>query len=792
MIKNYIKTAWRNLLRSKVYSLIAIIGLAIGLAVSTLLFWGVDDELQYDTTWPDAGNIYRLNASVKMGDGNFNTWTDTPAPIAAAAAKSIPGVEEIVRYSKMQRLITIGDEHVMEKSLAYTEPSFFNMFHIRFLRGNAQTALKDINNVVLSRDAAVKYFGSVNKAVGKTLLMGEQQEPYTVAAIMENTPVRSSIRLDVILSLDVVRKNFSGNGNWKTIDEDWGNFYFRSFIRLKPGTNTAAFAKQLTAIHIKNNGYTKPGDLFYILQPLNTLRLYNPDMTPSGIKTVRFFLIIGILIVVIAVINYINLSTARATKRAKEVGLRRTVGASHKQLLIQFVVEFILIFLASVVLAAALMPVLVPFYQHISGKTYTIDYWQLSTLKIIGWVGLSTVVLASIYPAWIMSSFNPTEVLKSNFNKTAKGGLLRKGLVVLQFTFSVLLIICTVVITRQLGFMQAIDMGFNRQNVFMVNLSGKVSAKLPALINELKADKNIQDVSFASGYMMSMSSGTDNIQWPGKVNDQAHISPMMVTPNFTSQMQIKFSQGQGFSGNPVDSNYYLINEAAARQMNLKNPIGTEIKLWGRAGQIHGIMKDFNNATLKEAVLPTIFRAVTQSDDGGYLYIRAQSGKTKEAVAKAEQVYHLFDSLRPYEFNFLDDNFDMMYRREIQTGTLFKAFAGVAILLSCLGLFGLAVFTAERRTKEIGIRKVLGASVQSISYLISKEFTALVIIANIIAWPIAWYLMHQWIQEFVYRIEISWWIFLVSGILSLVLAVITVSSQAVKAAFVKPVKSLKTE
>ncbi|WP_158826272.1 FtsX-like permease family protein [Mucilaginibacter lacusdianchii] len=792
MIKNYIKTAWRNLLRSKVYSLIAVIGLAIGLSVSVLLFWGVNDELVYDTGWSDNELIFRLNAKVKMGDNVYDTWTNTPAPIAASALKDFAGVEQAVRYQKSQMLITAGEEHLIEKGFAYTEPSFFNIFHIHFLNGNIKTALKDINNVVLSRDAAVKYFGSVNNASGKTMLLGEKQEPYTVSAVIENMPQHSSMRLDVLTSLNVVRKNFGGNGDWKTIDEDWGNFSFNTFFKLRPRVNPEILAKQLSAIHIKNNKYIRTGDVIYLLQPLNTLRLYNPDLSPSGIRSVKLFFIIGVLIIGIAAINYINLSTARATKRAKEVGLRRVVGANRKQLVMQFVTEFVLIFLISLALAAALMPVLTPLYKEISGKTYTIDYLQWTTLKIIGWVGFCTIVMASVYPAWVLSSFNPTAVLKSNFNKTAQGGWLRKCLVVVQFTFSIMLIICTVVISKQLRYIQAKNLGYNRQNVLMVNMNDRMGKQVQTVINELKNDENITDVTFSTDNLMEMGNSTDNINWPGKTNSNAHISPMEISANFTSLMQMRFAAGTGFTGTPADSAYYLVNESAARMMNLKNPVGTNINLWGRPGQIRGVLKDFNNGSLKTSIQPTIFGAARSAQYGGILYIKIKSGGAKDAVTKAEQVYHSINPVRPFDYQFMDENFEAMYRKETQTAKLFKAFAGVTILLSCLGLFGLAVFTAERRTKEIGIRKVLGASVQNISVLISKEFAWLVMIANIIAWPVAWYITHQWIQEFPYHTDISWWIFLISGMLSLLLAVITVSSQAIRAAVVSPVKSLKVE
>lgn len=794
MIKNYIKTAWRNLIRSKVYSLIAVVGLAIGLSVSILLFWGVNDELIYDTQFADAADIFRLNAKIKMGDNNYDTWIKSPAPIAAAALSNFPSVEKTVRFNSRKLLITAGEAHFMEKDATYTESSFFDIFHIHFIKGNAITAFTELNNIVLSNTSAIKYYGSAQKAFGKTLLIGEKQEPYTVSAIIQDMPERSSVRKDILLSLNVIRKNFGGNGKWKTIDEDWGSFGFSTFFKLKPGTNAPLLAKQLSEIHLKNNGFVKKGDVTYLFQPLNKLRLYNPDLTPAGIKVVQIFTLIGVLILLIAVINYINLSTARATKRAKEVGLRRVVGAGRAQLIVQFVTEFVLIFLAALALSSLLIPVLVPFYQRISGKDYAIDYWTGSTLQIIGWVGLGTIVMASIYPAWVLSSFNPTDVLKSTLNQSAKGGWLRKSLVILQFTFSITLIICTAVVSKQLHFIQNKNLGYNRNNVFLVQMNAQMGQHLQTIINDLKSDKHIAEVTFATDDVMQMGSSTDNISWPGKVstNTEAHIGPMQVAPDFTSVMQMKFTEGEGFTGGPVDSPYYLVNESAVKMMGLKHPVGTMISLWGKPGQIKGVLRDFNNNSLKTDIAPTIFSAAKSAEYGGVLYVKAQSEFITNAVSKTENIYHRYNAVHPFEYQFMDDNFDAMYRKEIQTGELFKVFAGIAVLLSCLGLFGLAVFTAERRTKEIGIRKVLGASVQHISLLISREFAWLVLTANLIAWPAAWYLTHQWIQEFAYRTEISWWIFAISGVLSLALALLTISSQAVRAAMVNPIKSLKME
>ena len=794
MLKNYVLTAWRNLVRSRVYSLIAICGLSIGLAVSILLFWGANDELIYDRGWPEGDRIYRLNATVKMGDNAFDTWTNTPVPIAALALRSYPDIEKAARFAKAgKQVATAANRLFVEKNPVYTEPAFFELFHLSFLSGNANTAFTNPNGMVLSRDGAVKYFGSVDQAIGKTLLVGEKQDPYIVSAVIENMPVKSELRLDMLLSLDAKRKTFRGNGDWKTMDEDWGNFSVSTFFLLKKGADIPRLEKELTAAHLKNNHYVKEGGIRYLLQPLNTLRLYNADMSANGIRIVRLFILIGLLILLIAVINYVNLSTARATKRAREVGLRKVVGASRKQLLAQFLVEFVMIFIASLILCMALLPLLAPIYQQISGKSYRIDYWDADTLKIIGLVALATILTASLYPAWLLTWFNPIEALKTNYSRTAKGGFLRKLLVVIQFSFSIILIICTLVVSKQLHFIQTKQLGFDRENVFTVELGRKTGKQLPAILHELKSNRDISDVSFASDKLLNLESSTDNIQWPGKpAGIQAKIGPMDVAYNFTTLMKLQFADGDGFTGAPADSGYYLVNEAAVKEMALPKPVGTLIELWGRPGQIKGVLKDFNNVSLKEAVQPAIFQISQSADWGGTLYVKTRPGKAREAVEATEKTCRAVDKIMPFEYHFLDDDFDAMYRREAQTASLFKSFAIVAILLSCLGLFGLAVFTVERRTKEIGIRKVLGANVRDVSLLISMEFGRLVIIANIIAWPVSWYAMHKWIEDFAYRTSISWWIFLGAGLVALLLAMVTVISQAMKAAWVNPVISLRME
>lgn len=797
MFYNYFKTAWRNLWRNKTYSFIAIFGLAIGLSVSILIFWGVNDELTYDNIWPDASDIYRINPQYKNGDNVITLHTAT-MPLAAAALKEIPAVLDIARYRVADRLVITGngDHHFIEKKAAYTEPSFFRMFHIHFLNGNARTALDEINNVVLSRNAAIKYFGSVNAAVGNKLLIGEvKPEPYTVSAIMADIPQKSSIQMDMLLSLNQVRKHFGGNGEWKTIDEDWGNNRYESYIRLQPGNDPKEIEKSLVSITMKNNHYMKPGEMKVFLQPLNKLRLYSPDMHPFGMKIVRIFFLTGILILLIAIINYVNLSTASATKRASEIGLRRVVGAQRKQLIWQFIIEFILIFIIALCIALfLLLPALTPLYKSISGKDYTIDYWNFSTFKIILAVAISTILLGSLYPAWTISAFNPVQVLKSNFVGNAKGNLLRKMLVVLQFSFSVLLIICTIVIAGQLHYIQTVNLGFKRDNVLVTRISGKNANSSEYILQRLKADPNILDACYAQENILDMETRTDNITWPGKDPDDysTTIYPMGVSPNFASLMKMEFANGSNFTNTVADSGYYLINEAAAKEMHLKNPVGTVIKLWGYPAMIKGVIKDFHNASFKSAINPTLFYMYKYPGSGFFLYVKVSGKNIPHSVDVVKKVLQSTDAANPFEYTFLDDDFDKMYRREMQTAALFKFFAAITILLSCMGLFGLAVFIAERKVKEIGIRKVLGASVADVTTLLSADFLKLVLVSIIIATPVAWWVMNNWLQDYAYRITMRWWIFLIAGVLAIFIALITISFQAVKAALANPVEALRTE
>ena len=797
MFKNYLKISWRNIRRNKTYSFIAIIGLAVGLSVSILVFWGVNDELSYDSTWPDASNIYRINPQYK-NEENTTTLRTATMPLAAAALKEIPSVRNIARYRSAYRLIVVSSGHhpFLEKKAAYTEPSFFSLFHIHFLIGDMKTALSQVNDIVLSRDAAIRYFGSVNAAIGRQLLIGQSKpEPFKVSAIMENMPEKSSIQLDMLLSLDQVRKNFGGNGEWKTIDEDWGNNYYTSYIRLQPGTDSHAIEKKLVSITMKNNHYIKSGEMKVILQPLNKLRLYAPDMHPDGMKIVRIFFLTGILILLIAIINYVTLSTARATKRAHEVGLRCVIGAKRKQLIWQFVTEFILIFVIALFIAVfLLLPILAPLYKNLSGKDYTIDYWSFSTFKIILIVAFSTILLGGLYPAWILSAFKPIQVLKSNFVGSQKGNLFRKLLVILQFSFSILLIICTIVISRQLHYIQTVNLGFNKENVFVTQISPKNANSSEYILQKLKADPNIIDACYAQENILDMGTRTDNIQWPGKAPDDysAIIYPMGVSPNFTSLMKMKFVNGSGFTNTLRDSGYYLINEAAAKEMNLKKPVGTVIKFRGYAGMIRGVLKDFHNTSFKSSINPTIFYMYKYPASGFYLYVKAAGVNISKSIDVTKRVLQSTDDASPFEYTFLDEDFEKMYRREIQSATLFKIFAAITILLSCMGLLGLAVFMAERKVKEIGIRKVLGASVTDMTALLSGSFLKLILISIIIAMPVGWWIMNNWLQDYAYRISMHWWTFLIAGMLVIFLAMITVSFQAIKAAMTNPVKSLRTE
>jgi len=791
MFKNYFKTAWRTLSKNKFYSAINISGLAVGLAAGIMLLMWVQNELSYDKFNKDYQHIYRLSTQLKS-NGENRTWTGVPGPLAVFA-KSIPQVQSTVRTAMDfdQNLSNKDKTKIFDGNIVgYVDNGFFDLFNFHFLNGNKATAFPNTNSVVLTKSTAEKLFGSVN-AMGKTVQFFKKY--FTVTAVLNDFPQNSSIRYDAIFPMSLLAQDFTangGNGDWKTIDQDLGDFNFTTYVKLNPNASPVITGQEFSAAYKKaRDGKT---DASFHLQSLASIHLVSADGNNSALRMVQIFILVIILLLAIAGINYVNLSTARSMIRAKEVSIRKIVGAQKLQLFFQFIIETFVLFCIAAVLAIVLIFLLMPLYNSISGEALSFNLSDISVWETTGIAVLGTLTASSIYPAILLSSFKPLESLKGKITAGIGMASLRKALVVFQFTISVVLIICTIIMSNQMRFVKNRNIGYDKSYVFSVPLTQEVVDHIDAVKTELKRQSSILDVAASDAYNFSnINSSTGDLNWESKpANTNLMITQVATDKDFIPTMKIKFLEGGNFTGTPADSANYVLNQTAVQQMGLKPPyVGQQISFHENKGTIIGVVKDFNFQSLKEKISPLIFY---KSNNKNILYVRTMGNHAQSAIAAVEAQYKKYAGNTPFSYYFLDKSFEAQYKTDQRTGILFNVFAGIAIFISCLGLFGLATFTAQVKTKEIGIRKVLGANVSGIVKLLSKDFLKLVIIAIVIATPIAWWAINKWLQGFAYRINIAWWVFAVAGILALLIALATISLQAIKAAVANPVESLRSE
>ncbi|TKK68280.1 FtsX-like permease family protein [Ilyomonas limi] len=792
MLKNYFRTAWRSLLKNKFYTAINISGLAVGLATGIMLLLWVQNELSYDKFHKDYQQIYRLSSHFKS-NGEDLTWTGVPGPLSVFA-KSIPEVQSVVRTSRDfdQNLSNEERTKIFDGNVVgYVDSGFFSMFNFHFLKGNKATAFPNSNSVVLTQSTAQKLFGN-EEAIGKTLQFFKNN--FTVTGVLQDFPQNSSIQYDAIFPMSLLAKDFTengGNGDWKTIDEDLGDFTFTTYVQLQPAANPVKTGQTFSALYKKaRNGES---DASFQLQKLAAIHLISADGNNAALRMVQIFMLVVVLLLAIASINYVNLSTARSLIRAKEVSIRKIVGAQKGQLFLQFSIETIVLFCLATGLAIVLIYSLMPLYNNISGKTLSFtlsdaNVWKAVILAVVG-----TLVASSIYPALLLSSFKPIESLKGKLTSGISAAFFRKALVVFQFAISVILLVCTMVMSNQMKFVKNKNLGYDKSYVFSVPLTQEVVDHADAVKTELKKQTGILNVAVSDAYSLAnVSASTGDLDWAAKpANSNMMIIQISADKDFIPTMKIKFLEGENFTGTPADSAYFVLNETAVKGMGLKQPyVGQQITFHNIKGTIHGVVQDFNFQSLKEKIAPLIF--FTNWNNKNILYVRTTAANAQQAIAAVGKQYKKYAGDSPFSYYFLDKTFETQYKSEERAGTLFNAFAGIAIFISCLGLFGLATYTAQVKTKEIGIRKVLGASVASVVQLISKDFLKLVLIAIVIAIPVAWWAMNKWLEDFAYRINISWWIFILAAFIASLIALITVSFQAVRAAIANPVKSLRTE
>lgn len=789
MLRNYIKTAWRNLIRNRFYSLINISGLTIGLTIGILILLWVQDEMSFDGFHKESANIYRLENLVATG-ASKQIWQSTVSPIGMMGKKELPQIKESVRlcYGQFFSLFTYQEKVFKEEKTVFADASLFTMFDFTLIKGNPAKPFANPNSIVITETTAKKYFDKEDP-IGK-VLVAEDKTPLTVSGVVKDFPENSSIRPNLIMTMELFnQKLYSGKQDGLSIDNDFHQFNYHTYFQIQPGTDIKVLADKLRNIHLRN----KPDDtdLTYLLQPLPDMHLYQADGSNGGIETVRMFLIIALLILVIACINYVNLSTARAMLRAKEISLRKIIGAARSQLFFQFIIETALLFLLATGLALGLIYVLIPFFNQLSGKQLVFDLFSYHIWKVILLTITGTLIASSIYPALLLSSFEPLKALKGKISSRLSDGLFRKILVVGQFMFSVALIVGTFIISDQLSYIRSKALGYDKEHVFAIHMRGDVKNHYDAIKAELLKQPGIAKVTKGGGDIINMDGETGDNSWDGKATGETFmVHPMSVDKEFIPFFNIQMVAGANFTGAVSDSTHFILNETAINILGIKNPIGKKFRLWKTEGTISGVMKDFHFASMKQKIEPAVFYYHPSED--WTIYVKTTGSEATTAIAAAERSWKRYNAEYPFEYTFLDESFNRLYQSEQRTSTLFNLFALIAIIISCLGLFGLAAFTAQIRTKEIGVRKVLGASVSGIIGLLAKDFIKLVLLAILIALPIAGYIMHEWLADFAYKINIGWTVYLFAALIAIAIALITVSFQSVKAALANPVKSLRTE
>ncbi len=811
MLKNYLKIAWRNLRRNKTFSFINIFGLAIGLSCFLLIALYVLDELSFDRFYKNADRIYRINAHIRFGGTDLN-FPFTSDMMGQMLKKDYPQVEEYARVynSSGNKLVKKDNNYINEYKVCHADSTFFRIFNVPVIAGDIKNALNEPNTVVITEKIAKKYFGSTD-AVGKTLETNDNNKTlYKVTAVIRDLPGNSHFNFEFYFSM-------------KNVNYDWGQFLshnFHTYLLLRPGVSQKAVenkfpdyidkycipqAKQFMQISSMDELRKSGNNIEYYMTPLTKIHLYSTlqyEFLPGGnIQYVYIFSAVALFILIIACINFMNLTTARSANRAKEVGIRKVLGTEKKDLISQFLVECTLMVVLSMLIAIGIAYLVLPLFNNVSSKSMSLmNLFSPVILPLLILLPFVVGLLAGSYPAFFLSSFKPIEVLKGKLKMGSRSGGLRSTLVVFQFATSIILIIGTIVIYRQLHFIQTKNLGFSKGQVLIINDAYALKNNLTPFKNDVLQMPGVTSGSVSGFLPVSSSNRSDNTFSTSTVMDTKNGFDMQtwaVDYDYIKTLGMQIAKGRNFSKDfGGDSSAVIINEATEKNLGWDDPIGKKIysnyyspnnSMVGYT--IIGVVKDFNYSSLKQNVgmLGLFLKQST-----GLISFKVNASNIPDVLKQVENKWKAMAPGMPYSYRFLDDAFNEMYSSEQKIGKIILIFSTLAILIACLGLFGLSTFIAEQRTKEIGIRKVLGSSVSGIVQLLSKDFIRLVAIAFVIAAPLAWWAMNKWLQDFANRTSISWWIFLLAGILAFVIAIATVSFQAVKAALMNPVKSLRTE
>ncbi|SEI44778.1 putative ABC transport system permease protein [Dyadobacter koreensis] len=793
MIQNYFRIAFRSLWKHKIFSLINILGLSVGMCACFLIALYVHFELSYDTFHSKADRIFRLVTDIKTPSETLkvdvSTWSTAPA-----LKNDFPEVESFTRINSANLNIRKGNILFKDEKAFFADSSLFNVFDFELVKGSSRTALKEQLSVVLTEKTAAKYFGH-NDPIGQVLTLSRDDLNVTVTGVMKDIPANSHIKGDVFISMATFTQKLN-----KNLDTDWSDFGAVSYLLLKPGISAKSFEEKLPPFLETYAGTMfREAKVKYILslEPLLDIYLHSTrgDHEKGNTTNNYIFSAIAVFIMLIACINFINLSTARSAERAKEVGIRKSFGAGKNVLARQFICESILVSLIAFLFAVLLSTALIPTFNNLAGKTISNGILtNIPFLAALFFAAIATGTLAGIYPAFVLSSFEPVAVLKGRFTTAFKGILLRKGLVIVQFSISIVLIIATLVVYTQLTFLRSRDLGFNKEQQLIIRSeSNQKGAAFRQSISGLAGVKSVASSSSIPG--VGYDGAYSEIENKSGALQVAHLGLYMIDFEYIPQYKLKIVAGRSFSKElATDSTKaMIINEAASKLFGYRNPseaVGKKFKQWGREGVIIGVAKDFHFVSLHETIKPLSIRI--EPSETPFLSVKLSAGNIQNTVASIEKQWKSHQPDLPFNYYFLDEFFDRQYRREDRFEKLFFNFAILAIFISCLGLLGLASYSTMQRTREIGVRKVLGASTTNIVGLLSRDFLKLVLLSFLLASPVAWYGMNSWLQNFAYQTDIKWWIFPVAASLSLFIAFATISFQSIKAALRNPVKSLKTD
>jgi putative ABC transport system permease protein len=800
MLLNFFKIAFRSLWNNKGLSFINIFGLATGIACSLLIFLFIKDEFSYDRFHADAGNIHRVVKDFLNDDGTRIPDATTPAPLAPAMQKEIPELEKVTRIFSFGGvgLIRHQDKVIKEEKIWRVDSSFFEVFTFPFINGNPKTALQDVNAIVLTESTAKRYFSNTDP-IGKTLLIDGVNR--VVSGVIKDVPPQSHFHFDFLMSLSQLPAEQLSS---------WNNYNYYTYIKVKPGTNVALLNKKIQGVYERSQPtrysafYTQALTDIHLASHLKFEFEANSDQL-----YINVFAIIGLFILLIAAINYINLSTAKASMRAKEIGIRKVAGAEKGSLIRQFLLESLITCFLAAFLALLIAEILVPLVNGLTQKELSVVanpgtyLYLVVTAFLVGFI-------AGLFPAIYFSSFKPIAVLKG-FKLNEAGALnLRKVLVVVQFTISIVLIIGVLVIFEQMKFMHSANLGLDKEQVLILKNANYLSrSERTALLNEIKQMPGVKKAATASSVL---SEGFSTTRLTAKGTTKEHqLNYISVSPDFLETMGIEMKEGRSFSsaypadslnngiyGGPLEQTIgsIILNETAVKDFGLTSPVVGKQLVYGRDADttyyvnIIGVTKDFHFTSLQNEIKPFGFYVIPAWESN--FTIKLSTKDLQSTLANLEAKWKLISDQSPFEYVFLDETFEKLYAAESRFQKVFLSLGVLAIIISCLGLFALATFAAERRAKEIGIRKVLGASVGSVVGLLSKDFLKLIVIALVIAIPVAWFAMNKWLEDFVYRIDIEWWIFLVAALISIIIALLTISTQAVKAAIANPVRNLRSE